>query len=289
MPKLLYARPPMDVEEERKVRKLAGARHAPADWIMRAKMIAASWGGKRRSAVRLKRAAVVELYTHPPACTTVICADELGPVIARTFPPAPGWSPDGHRIKAPLEYSRGTDKLWVYGALRIRDGAEVTCCAPSRNSDGWIQLLAQVAGANRRGQIRVVTDNLSSHFSAKVRCWLARHPRIQQVFIPKRACWLNMAEGWWRLLRRAAFAGQSFVDTAEIAYAVEMATTQLNTNANPGCEDDRHHPPAPSAASSCTAFEERRTRRQGPGKVVLGVRVEVVGVDAPLLEVAGRA
>jgi hypothetical protein len=43
------------------------------------------------------------LYTHPPARTTVISADELGPIIARTFPPAAGWSADGHRIKAPLE------------------------------------------------------------------------------------------------------------------------------------------------------------------------------------------
>ncbi|WP_343869249.1 transposase, partial [Dactylosporangium roseum] len=138
-----------------------------------------------------------------------------------------------HRIKAPLEYSRGPDKLWVYGGLRIRDGTEVTCCAPSRNSDGWIQLLAKIAGANPRGQIRVITDNLSSHCSGKVQRWLARHPRIQQVFIPKRACWLNMAEGWWRLLRRAAFAGQSFVDTDEIAHAVDVATAQLNTRAKP--------------------------------------------------------
>src|SRR4051812_6944483 len=43
MPKLLFARPAVDVEEERKVRKLAGARHALADWIMRARMIAASF------------------------------------------------------------------------------------------------------------------------------------------------------------------------------------------------------------------------------------------------------
>jgi transposase len=163
----------------------------------------------------------------------VICADELGPVIPRTFDPAPGWSPDGHRIKAPLEYSRGSDKTWVYGGLRIRDGAETTFCAPSRDSDGGIGLLAQVARANPRGPIRVVTDNLSSHTSWKVRQWLARHPRIQQVFIPKRACWLNMAEGWWRLLRRAAFAGQTFADTDEIAHAVETATTWLNTRAKP--------------------------------------------------------
>ena len=47
----------------------------------------------------------MELYTAPPAGSTVICADELGPVIPRTFPPAPGWSPGGHRIKAPLERS----------------------------------------------------------------------------------------------------------------------------------------------------------------------------------------
>src|ERR671939_1481494 len=51
MPKLLHARPPADVEEERTVRKLAGSRHAPGDWIMRAKMIVASWDGARTGAI----------------------------------------------------------------------------------------------------------------------------------------------------------------------------------------------------------------------------------------------
>ncbi|MEV7012254.1 helix-turn-helix domain-containing protein [Streptosporangium sp. NPDC051022] len=43
MPKLLFARAPKDTVEERKIRKLAGARHAPADWIRRARIIALSW------------------------------------------------------------------------------------------------------------------------------------------------------------------------------------------------------------------------------------------------------
>src|SRR3954469_17183757 len=47
MPKLLFARPPVDAVEERKIRKLAGARHAPADWIRRAQIIALSWDGWR--------------------------------------------------------------------------------------------------------------------------------------------------------------------------------------------------------------------------------------------------
>ncbi len=51
MPKLLFARPPLDAAEERKIRKLAGARHAPADWIHRAQMIALSWDGLRVPAI----------------------------------------------------------------------------------------------------------------------------------------------------------------------------------------------------------------------------------------------
>src|SRR3954453_5955348 len=47
MPKLLFARPPADAVEERRIRKLAGARHAPADWIRRAQMITMSWDGLR--------------------------------------------------------------------------------------------------------------------------------------------------------------------------------------------------------------------------------------------------
>ena len=41
---------------------------------------------------------------------TVVCADELGPVIPRSFPPAPGWTLDGHRVKAPLDYGRGPEQ-----------------------------------------------------------------------------------------------------------------------------------------------------------------------------------
>jgi DDE superfamily endonuclease len=118
----------------------------------------------------------VELYTAPPPGSTVICADELGPVIPRTFPPAPGWSPGGHRVKAPLEYSRGPEKTWVYGGLRVADGQAVTLCAPSRNSAFYQDFLALEEQANPEGTIWVITDNLSSHDSKSTRAWLEDHP-----------------------------------------------------------------------------------------------------------------
>jgi hypothetical protein len=37
MPKFLRARPPLDDSEARKIRRLAGARHAPAYWTERAR------------------------------------------------------------------------------------------------------------------------------------------------------------------------------------------------------------------------------------------------------------
>src|SRR3712207_7900639 len=59
MPKLVRARAPQDAAEEQKVRKLANSRHAPGDWIVRARMIAGSWDGLRTKAI------AEELGCHP--------------------------------------------------------------------------------------------------------------------------------------------------------------------------------------------------------------------------------
>ncbi len=163
----------------------------------------------------------------------MICVDELGPVIPRTFPPAPGWSADGHRIKAPLTYSRGTEKTWVYGALRVQDGEALTLTANSRNTAGYLRLLEAITTANPVGYLYVIGDNLASHKSPPIQAWLGEHPRVHDVFIPTGASWLNLQEAWWRLFRREALAGQTFVDDAEIERATAVATTQLNARAKP--------------------------------------------------------
>ncbi len=59
MPKLLYARPPGDPDEERQFRKLANGRHAPGDWILRPRMIVLSWSALRTTAI------AAELGCHP--------------------------------------------------------------------------------------------------------------------------------------------------------------------------------------------------------------------------------
>jgi len=48
----LYARSPADPAEERRLRRLAVSRHAPASWIQRARIITDSWDGSTVPALR---------------------------------------------------------------------------------------------------------------------------------------------------------------------------------------------------------------------------------------------
>ncbi len=59
MPKLLRAHAPEDAEEQLKVCKLASSRHAPGDWIFRARIVSLSWQGLRTARI------AAELGCHP--------------------------------------------------------------------------------------------------------------------------------------------------------------------------------------------------------------------------------
>ncbi len=206
--------------------------------------------------------------------------DELGPVSPRTYPPAPGWSPDGHSIKAPLEYSRGPEKVWLYGALRVRDGKALTLTAPSRNTKGYLRLLEAVAQANPTGELHLVTDNLSSHKSSPIREWLENHPRVKQVFIPVGACWLNLQEAWWRLFRREALAGQRASPTPQRSNWLRGSPQNSSTSGrSDGCGDVYRSHADIGGALLFTAFEERSTT----GSLLLvGIEVETLSTEQPL-------
>jgi transposase len=59
MPKQVRALAAQDLQEERKVRKLAGSHHAPADWKFHAQMVLLSWAGKTPNEI------AAELGCHP--------------------------------------------------------------------------------------------------------------------------------------------------------------------------------------------------------------------------------
>jgi DDE superfamily endonuclease len=174
-----------------------------------------------------------------------------------------------------LDYGRGPEKVWVYEALRVGDGQALTLTPRSRNTAGYLRLLEAVARANPRGRpLPLITDNLSSHKSPPIRECLEKHPRIEQVFIPVGACWLNLQEAWWRLFRREALAGhQTFADGEEIERAAQVATLQLNRRAKPWVWGERTSPEGIGGAHLFTAFEEQSITGS------LWISEKVLGVD----------
>ncbi len=151
----------------------------------------------------------------------------------KAYPPPAGWSEDGHRLKHQRSFERTWGKVWVYGALRVRDGQALTLSVGKRDTDGYLRLLDTVDQANPEGDLYLIADNLASHKSVRVQLWFAEHPRVHPVYTPVGAGWLNLIEPWWRLLRRNAFAGQTFELVQEVEQAVAAATRQLNCRAKP--------------------------------------------------------
>jgi hypothetical protein len=109
VPKLLRARAPEDTEEERKIHKLAGSRHAPGDWIFRARVVSLSWQGLRTANI------AEQLGCHPKTVRKRLhrfnvhgmdgLGDRPGPAASPASPKrsAPGsspWSPKTRRASS---------------------------------------------------------------------------------------------------------------------------------------------------------------------------------------------
>jgi hypothetical protein len=194
----------------------------------------------------------------------VICADELGPVIPRSFPPAHGWTADGHRVKAPLDYGRGPEQTWVYGALRVADGQAITLTAPSRNSTGYQQLLAAVETANPAGTIVVITDNPSPATPAPaphVAPGSSPHPAHLH---PQRGLLAQLPGRLVAAVSPPSLCRAVLRHPGEITQATRVATCRLNAAPADGCGAAQRRPHATDATPSPTASKERSTSPFGP-------------------------
>lgn len=130
----------------------------------------------------------------------------------------------------PLDYKRGPDKVWVQGALCVRDGQVLTQTASGRNTTTYRAFLETIDYASPQGDLSLVADNLSSHSSGPIREWLAAHPRIHHAFIPVGAAWLNLIEGRWRILGGSSAAKPSLDNRSSTSTIVSTSPAQRLPN-----------------------------------------------------------
>ena len=188
--------------------------------------------GERRPRLRGKKGAIVQLYTAPPPDSTVICLDERGPVAARSHPPVGTWADDAHRPHYRPDYGRH-GYCWAYGALEHRTGEVFVATANTRDTASWLHLLDGLEAFAPQGNVYLVVDALPLHWTLDTMLWNWGHPRFRFVPLPKAAAWLNLIEGFWKILNQRALAGRTCQSVAEVEAALWAGVDDWNRQPTP--------------------------------------------------------
>lgn len=154
--------------------------------------------------------------------------DEMGPVAAKSYP-ASSWSNEAHRPHFKPDYSRH-GYVWVYGALIHREGKMLIETVDSRNTESWLHFLDRLEGFAPEGEVYLIIDALPLHWTIDTMLWNWGHPRFHFVPVPKAAAWLNLIEGFWKILREWALYGRDFQNVVQVAAALAASVAEWNAH-----------------------------------------------------------
>ena len=177
--------------------------------------------------------AIVGLYLNPPEHALVLCVDEKSQIQAldRTQPGLP--LKRGRCGTMTHDYKRhGTATL--FAALNTLDGSVISMCDDRHRHQEWLKFLRVIEDVTPPDKdLYLIVDNASTHKHAKVRRWLARHPRFHVYFTPTSSSWLNMVERFFRDLTQRRLRRGIFRDVEELIMAIGDYVDQHNEQPRP--------------------------------------------------------
>jgi transposase len=176
---------------------------------------------------------VVGLYMSPPDKALVLCVDEKTQVQAldRTQPGLP--IKKGRAATMTHDYKRhGVTTL--YAAMDVRSGLVIGDCKPRHRAKEFIAFLKKIDRCVKKAlDVHVVLDNSSTHKTADVKAWLAKHPRFKLHFTPTSASWLNLVERFFAEITRKRIRRGTFTSVADLEAAIEDYLLRHNANPKP--------------------------------------------------------
>jgi len=176
---------------------------------------------------------VVGLYLNPPDRAIVLCVDEKSQVQAlnRTEPILP--LAPGIPARQSHDYERhGVTSL--FAAMDVASGVTISTCYRRHRHQEFLRFLNEIdANLPAKLEVHLVMDNYGTHKVAKVRSWLARHPRYHVHFTPTSGSWLNLVERLFaevteRCVRRGSHTSVRVLEKAMLNYL-----DQRNKNPKP--------------------------------------------------------
>ena len=171
---------------------------------------------------------IVGLYVAPPAHAVVLSIDEKAQIQAldRTQPGLP--LKKGRCATMTHDYRRhGTTTL--FAALNVLDGTVVGQHAARHRHREFLKFLDRIDRTIPAGTaIHAILDNYATHKHAKVRDWLAKHPRWTFHFTPTSCSWLNAVEGFFAKLTRRRLKHGVFRSVGELRDAIQRFIDEHN-------------------------------------------------------------
>ena len=176
---------------------------------------------------------VVGLYMNPPDKALVLCVDEKSQIQAldRTQPGLP--LKKGHAATMTHDYKRhGTTTL--FAALDVKTGLVIGACKPRHRAREFISFLRKIDRATAKHlDLHLIMDNYSTHKTAEVKAWLAKHPRFHCHFIPTSSSWLNLVERFFAEITDKKIRRGVFTSVAELEEAIYDYLMRHNAEPKP--------------------------------------------------------
>jgi transposase len=173
---------------------------------------------------------IVGLYLNPPDKALVLCVDEKSQIQAldRTQPLLP--LRPGVPARQTHDYKRnGTTTL--FAALSMLDGKVIGDCMPRHRHQEFIRFLKRIDAETPPGlNLHLIVDNYGTHKHARVKSWLARHPRFHMHFTPTSSSWLNLVERWFREITEKRIRRGSFHNVRALIEAINEYLDNHNQN-----------------------------------------------------------
>lgn len=176
---------------------------------------------------------ITGLYLNPPDKALVLCVDEKSQIQAleRTQPLLPMGL--GYVEGVTHDYVRhGTTTL--FAALNVANGQVISRVRPLHRHQEFLEFLRQIDKQTPADlDLHLIVDNYVTHKHAKVKSWLARHPRFHMHFTPTYSSWLNQVERWFALITERAIRRNSFTSVRELKQQIELFVQRYNADATP--------------------------------------------------------
>ena len=126
----------------------------------------------------------------------------------------------------------GRSRSWPRSTLL--EGKILHQSAPRHRHQEWLGFLRHLEAQTPPDlDLHLILDNYATHKHAKVRAWLARHPRFHLHFTPTASSWLNLVERFFADLTADVVREGSFSSVPALVSAIEGYLAERNLAPKP--------------------------------------------------------